>query len=260
MKTKFCLIGAFAALGLAGSAAALAAVAGSVVMAKGAVTATDAANETRFLGRGSEVNTGDRVVTADKSFAVISFADGTKTTLRPGSELVIEKYSHGEADKQDEAVFDLVRGGLRAVSGIIGKENPDGFRVNTIAASMGIRGTAWDIRVCEDGTNSCIEDNNRVTAGKPAAAQNFAQSKCDNAIDLDGEILGDSTYYAVYEGKIIVYRDGQEFELAAGDAGVAGRQAFGCVKTIPAFLLGDETLFPDQVDAASRGFLELRCE
>ncbi|KAA3622917.1 MAG: hypothetical protein DWQ08_12170 [Proteobacteria bacterium] len=246
-------------LALAGTSnsAAAAAVAGEVLMAKGAITATGADDVARFLARGSQVHAGDRVVTADKSFAVISFTDGTRTTLRPSTELLIEKYSHGEGEKS-EAVFDLVQGGLRAVSGLIGKENPDNFRVNAQAASMGIRGTAWDVRICEEEDNTCARDNEKITAGKPSSAATFAETKCLDSIDVEGQPPG--VYFAVYDGEIFVIRGDEVLELGQGDAGYASNRAFGCLSTFPAFLLGDPIVFPDQIDSGTPDLLELRCE
>ncbi|GJL83796.1 MAG: hypothetical protein DHS20C01_34300 [marine bacterium B5-7] len=235
-----------------------ASVAGSVLLAKGAVTATGDDEVARFLARGSEVNIGDRITTADKSFVVIAFNDKTKTTLRPNTEFVIEKFSLNEADKKDEAIFELVRGGLRAVSGLIGKTNPDGFLVRTSDASMGIRGTAWDVRVCDAEDNTCAEDNKRITAGKPSAAASLAETKCLDSIDLEGQPPG--VYFAVYEGRIFVMRDNKTLELGTGDAGYASRTAFGCLSVLPAFLIDDPIVFPDNIDESTPDFLELRCE
>ena len=234
--------------------------AGDVLMVKGAVTATDAEGVARFLGRGSKVNEGDTIATADKSFTVIRFNDKTKTTLRPNTKFVIEKFSFNEGEK-DEAVFDLVRGGLRAVSGLIGKSNPEGFEVKTVATSIGIRGTAWDVRRCEEGDDACLKDQMAATAGKPSAAASLAETNCLDAIDLEGQPAGD--YFAVYEGKIVVVRKddrNKAMELAAGDAGYVSASTFGCLSTMPAFLLGDPIVFPDQIDENSTNFMELRCE
>jgi hypothetical protein len=232
-------------------------LAGEILMAKGAVTATGDDGVARFLGRGSPVSTGDRVATADKSFTVIRFRDNTKTTLRPNTEFVIEKYSHND-EGEDEAVFDLLRGGLRAVSGLIGKTNPDGFRVKTVATSIGIRGTAWDVRICEEGDDACAKDQELATQGKPSAAASLAETNCLDSVDLEGQPAGE--YFAVYDGKIFIMRDGQTMELGAGDAGYSSRTAFGCLSTMPAFLLGDPIVFPDQVTENTPDFLELRCE
>jgi hypothetical protein len=227
---------------------------GKVLLAKGAVSVVAADGSARFIAKGSEVASGETVVTAEKSFVVIEFTDGTKTTLRPDTEFVIEKYSH-RAEAPDEAVFDLVRGGMRAVSGLIGSNNPDGFRVNAGVASMGIRGTAWDVRRCEE---DCASDNERLNAGRPSAAEQIAETKCLDTIDLEG--IPEGAYFAVYNGRIVVFLEGESMLLGAGDAGYAGQAGFGCLSHFPTFMFNDPIVFPDQVNENTPGLLDLQCQ
>lgn len=99
--------------------------------------------------KGTLLYQGDKVVTGEKGRAQIQFVDGARTALRPGSELVIEQYEVETASQDGElvvasggsAVLGLLKGGMRAVSGSITKENPEGMSVKTPVATMGIRGT-----------------------------------------------------------------------------------------------------------------------
>ena len=72
----------------------------------------------------------DMIKTGAKSFAVIKLKDGTRITIRPDSQLGIKKYNFEESEK-DEAEYELVKGGMRALTGLMGKSNPDATSVKT---------------------------------------------------------------------------------------------------------------------------------
>lgn len=96
------------------------------------------------LSQGSQIYVGDTVTTAEKSFAVISFEDGSKVTVRPDSVLLVQKYDY------DSAKLDLVSGGLRIITGTIAKENPDNYLLDTPVALMGVRGTEFSIQMINE--------------------------------------------------------------------------------------------------------------
>ena len=90
---------------------------------------------------------GESIRTAGKSFVVIRFSDGGKITVRPGTALVIDECAHG--GDSDGSTLKLVEGGLRALTDAIAKQNPDAYRINTPGATLGVRGTEFDVRPCE---------------------------------------------------------------------------------------------------------------
>lgn len=121
--------------------------AGTILLAKGDAEVEGADGRVKELEKGTEVVEGDTIRTATKSFAVIRFTDGGKVTVRPKSVLVIDKYAYGSDN--DGSTLDLIKGGLRALTGAIAKNNPDAYRVNTPVATLGVRGTEFDVRLCE---------------------------------------------------------------------------------------------------------------
>lgn len=120
--------------------------AGSVLGIKGEVTATGAGGA-RVLLKDDPVFVGESLETGANSYLVIAFVDGAKATVRPNSSLEIERYSAAEAD--GGALISLVKGGLRAVTGAIAARDPDSYRVKTPAATLGVRGTEYYLRICE---------------------------------------------------------------------------------------------------------------
>ena len=73
------------------------------------------------------------------------------TTVKPNSQFKVEKYSYDKGNpKGDSAAFNLVKGGLRTITGQIGKRgNQDSYQMKTPTATIGIRGTIYDANFCQ---------------------------------------------------------------------------------------------------------------
>lgn len=136
------------------SALALAApVAGTVVQLSGPLMARKADGTVKILSMKSEVENGDTLVTEKNTYAMLRFIDNSEITLRPGSTLTIENFSF-DSGKQDadRAQFNLVKGGLRSVSGLLGKRSKEKFEMKTPAATIGIRGTLFVAEIVPQGS------------------------------------------------------------------------------------------------------------
>lgn len=141
------IAGLFAVLCLSQSLSA-ADLAGKVVFVRGTPTAVDAANAVRALAKGSEVFAGDKLVSGNGKIQV-SMIDGAFVSVQPESEFAIETYKFaGKADGTENAAMRLVKGGVRAVTGVIGKDNPEAYKLHTSVATIGIRGTGYNTRIC----------------------------------------------------------------------------------------------------------------
>lgn len=142
---------------------ALAQVAGRIVLAVGDVVAVRGAERIR-LANGSEVSVGDSVVTGAQSHAQIRFSDAALVALKPESEFRIETFEFtGSATGNERAVFRLVRGGFRTVTGTIGEINKDRYQVLTTQATIGIRGTHYALQSCAPG--QCVTSGTTAGAG-----------------------------------------------------------------------------------------------
>jgi len=149
--------------------------AGKMLLAVGDVAALRG-TERVPLTAGAPVNVGDTVVTGAQSHAQIRFADDALVALKPDSEFRIERYNFGGAsDGSEVAVFRLVKGGFRTLTGQIGRLNRDQYQLLTTQATIGIRGTHYQVQICSAG--QCMNN------GAPAAS---------------------GMYGGVYEGRLIV--------------------------------------------------------
>jgi hypothetical protein len=151
----------------------------------------------RLLSERSKVLTGDVVSTERDSYAQIKMTDGGQITLRPNTQLRIEGYRFSEKEpEKDNFVFALLKGGLRAVTGLIGKRlNRDAYKLRTATATVGIRGT--DFNAIEIPA---------PTQGQPVAA--------------DAPKPG--VYVVVADGMVVVTAGGLDLLAGAGQTAYAG--------------------------------------
>ena len=138
----------FAALVIA-SPLARAQVVGKVLAASGEVVAQRPDGSTRALLANAVVERGDTVVTGTDSAAQLQFLDGALVTLQAETRFRIDDYSYADGSAQDRSIFSLLRGGLRTLSGLIGKVRHDAYRMETPVATVGIRGTDYELRLCQ---------------------------------------------------------------------------------------------------------------
>ena len=125
--------------------------AGTVSYLSGPLFAKKADGSVKTLFNNSVVELGDTLITEKRTYARIKFNDNSEVTLRPESQFKIEAFSYDQAKpEKDKAVYELVKGGLRALTGHIGKRgDPDSYKMKTRAAVIGIRGTTYEVKICD---------------------------------------------------------------------------------------------------------------
>ncbi len=132
--------------------------AGEVITLSGNVTASAPGADIRSLQVRSPVFEGDTIATAPNSDVKMRFSDGGYVYLRPNSRFLIERYQNAENADEDRGFFSLLRGGLRMITGLIGKRNTENQRIKTPVATIGIRGTDFEARLCLSATD-CADLN-----------------------------------------------------------------------------------------------------
>jgi hypothetical protein len=115
------------------------------IWVKGAVIATGPDGAPRTLTRRAVVYEHDVVTTDKTSTGEIGFTDGSLMTLNNDSSIKIDEYKFkaGGGTAENKSVMGLVKGGFRTITGAIPKENPDGYKINTPVATIGVRGTEF---------------------------------------------------------------------------------------------------------------------
>ena len=100
--------------------------------------------------KGFVVRSGDTVVT-ELGQAQLRFSDGAYVAVGPKSEYVIEKYIDARNASEDSFASRLLRGSMRAITGLIGKRNKKNYVVRTTTATLGIRGSAFTLQYDDKG-------------------------------------------------------------------------------------------------------------
>ena len=121
---------------------------GMVQHLSGTLSAQRADGTVRVLAERSAVSVGDVISTERDSYAQLRFTDGGQVTLRPNTQVKIEQYAYDEGrPRSDNFALQLFKGGLRALTGLIGKRsnNRDAYRMVTSTATIGIRGTDYSV-------------------------------------------------------------------------------------------------------------------
>lgn len=200
-------------------------VVGRVMLVQGELSAKDGSGKERRLILGAPVYEGDVLATGKKSHAVVAFRDEGRISLQENSIFQVEEFKFDKAASQENAVLKLLKGGVRVVTGLIGRLNRDSYQFKVANATIGIRGTgfdAWCHGPCASGA-----DNPGATPVNP----------------LDGA----GVY--VWEGEVVLVTPSGSFIVAIQQAAIIARDTGKPVQIlrIPAEVLDNPVPRPDSI-------------
>jgi hypothetical protein len=130
--------------------------AGKVVFTKGVVSLLNDNQAARILRRGDALKVGETVRTGKTAKAVLKLIDGTQISLKEDTDFAIKAFSTKK--NQEKAELQLLKGGVRVITGFINKQRHNNFKLTTSVASIGIRGTDFTAVLCEQ---ECGKDPNK---------------------------------------------------------------------------------------------------
>lgn len=192
MKAPTTIFGYAMAAALVAASSVAFASSGTITQLSGTLSVKKPDGSVRILSQRSEIGSGDTVNTERDSYAQIRFSDGGQITLKPNTSIKIENFKFAEDKPQDDSfLFGLVKGGLRAVTGIVGKRNRDKYQLGTATATIGIRGTTFS-------ADDCVNTRNTADCGR----------------------LEPAVYVSVADGEVVVKNGAGELGLTAGQFGL----------------------------------------
>lgn len=223
--TKDCLDDEASTKAVVKAQATKSAVVGRVMLAQGELSAKDEAGKERRLQLGASVYEGDTLITGVKSYAVVAFRDEGRVSLQASTQFRVEKFKYDKAKSEENAVWRLLKGGVRVVTGFIGRVNHDNYRFNVATSTIGIRGTgfdAWCNGPCASG------------AGNPGATE--------------GDPLDGAGVY-VWAGEVVMVSPGGSFVVALQQAAIIARDSGKPVRilVIPPAITDNDTPRPDSI-------------
>ncbi len=150
MKTLLQTLLLLATLAVSGFAAA--APAGYVHDVKGSVTLRDAGKQAAPAKVGDTFEQGANFTTGADGQVTLKFEDGQVAMLAANTQFIVTTYRYNKNRVADgNIVFNLARGGLRFISGVLAETNPSRFAVRTPTATAGVRGSSGGVTVSQDG-------------------------------------------------------------------------------------------------------------
>lgn len=118
----------------------------------GPVTIAAGKNAPRAAVVNDTVTEGMVIRTGGDSHAVLKFEDGEVVSLQANSNFLIREYIYNPKEvERSNIIFSMFKGGMRFVTGLIGRSNPQAFRLATPNATIGIRGTDFISVLANDG-------------------------------------------------------------------------------------------------------------
>ncbi len=159
IKRLLCLLALLTTLGfiLPLSAAETDAEAGKTLLTKGAVT-SDRVTGRVTLKRRSLIFEKDEIRVGNDGRAQFRMSDTAIISLQENSILQIKEYKYKEGSKTNSALLELIQGGLRTITGAIGKNNKKAYELRTPLATIGIRGTDYEVEIVTNGMYVAVWD------------------------------------------------------------------------------------------------------
>ena len=197
------------------------------MLIQGEMVAVEVGGKIRKLGLGSPVFEGDTLKSSVQSHGVITFRDGGRITLQESSVFQVEKFKYEKATSQESASLKLLKGGVRVVTGLIGRVSHDNYKFGMSGATIGIRGTgfdAWCNGPCAEGAADF-----GATQGKP----------------LEGAGV------FVWSGEVVLNSTTGSINVAMNQAAIIGRDSGKpvAVQVVPSAIKDNPLPKPDSVPA-----------
>ncbi len=120
---------------------------GGAVAINNDVTAANG-DVTRKLAKGGKVFQNEILATSKSASAEIEFLDKTKLAVGPAARIVLDKFIYDANAGPGSISINLTKGAFRFITGGSPKA---AYEIKTPTASMGVRGTVFDVYVADDG-------------------------------------------------------------------------------------------------------------
>jgi hypothetical protein len=146
VSTLFMALAAGAAHGAAGPEI------GTTVLVKNQVI-VEFEEEKRKLQKGGKVHQQEALQTAKSSSAEIRLLDDTKLAVGPDARIVLDKFVYDASASPGSISINLAKGAFRFISGT---SPSTAYEIRTPTASMGVRGTVFDVYVADNGETAVL--------------------------------------------------------------------------------------------------------
>lgn len=254
-----------------------------LVSVEGSVSALNETGERRQLAVGAAIFQSDTIETTAATSAILAFRDDSRLTLGANSRFKVDRYVFKEGSVgANTSLLSLVRGSMRALTGVIAKEKKENVSFKTPTATVGIRGTGLDLD-CPATSEGCsffnwlgsiaITPSDQTEPRVLVAGQGLFVSRTEirplsestlqhlqrpDQVQVNiQQLFGASTLEEGTAGLYVLVRDGNielstvtgTLFLGRGETGFAGSNGEVIRPLLlPLFLEFDQTPFPDSAN------------
>ena len=121
---------------------------GTTVAVRNRLTGT-IGEQKRRLRKGARVHRDELLETSRKGQAELKLDDDTKLALGPRAQLKLDEFVIGNASESTATIaLNFLKGTFRFITG---KRNSESYRIKTPSATIGVRGTVFDVYVDRKG-------------------------------------------------------------------------------------------------------------
>jgi hypothetical protein len=122
---------------------------------------------TRVIAVQNGVFANEQIQTAAASATELLFEDGTRLSVGPGSDVVLDRFVYDTTGNTGALALSMARGTLRFASG---QMRPSAYSLRTPTATIGVRGTVFTVVVAADGATTVTVVEGVVTVSSLAGA------------------------------------------------------------------------------------------
>jgi hypothetical protein len=139
---------------------------GKAVAVKNEVT-LEAGGSKQALAKGSALHQDEIIITGANSSAEVELLDKTKLAVGADAKIVLDKFVYDASASPASISVNLSKGAFRFITGIAPKASYD---IKTPTASLGVRGTVFDVYVAENGETAVLLHEGGVQVCNAASA------------------------------------------------------------------------------------------
>jgi hypothetical protein len=131
---------------------------GHVYVAKGNVFVAQGKNPAHRVINNEIIVSDTLISTGDNSAALLKFEDGQIVTMQSNSTFRVREYRYDAKKAENSSIiFSMLKGGMRFVTGLIGQQRKQAFRLLTPNATLGIRGTEFMVAMVDNSLYSQVQ-------------------------------------------------------------------------------------------------------
>jgi hypothetical protein len=119
------------------------------------------------LTTGLVVHQDEIIITGNAASAEVELLDRTKLAVGPDAKIVLDKFVYDASAAPGSISIQITKGAFRFITGIAPKS---AYKINTPTASLGVRGTVFDVYVADNGETAVLLHEGGVDMCNTASA------------------------------------------------------------------------------------------